>query len=125
MADRFDVAVEIRKAEEQIGKAEEQILQVNIQLEEVSRQIEAAVVAISGLGGPGSGVEVQYWMKEKDRLGTEKSQLRTEKSQLRTEKDQLRTEKDKWLDILRGGFPALSGEFRSRTLSSKGSHIIH
>jgi len=111
MADRFDVAVEIRKAEEQMGKAEEQILQLNIQLEEVSRQIEAAVVAISGLGGPGSGVEVQYWMKEKD--------------QLRTEKSQLRTEKDKWLDILRGGFAALSGEFRSRTLSSKGNHIIH
>ena len=99
MADKFDVAVEIRKAEEQIR-------QLNIQLEEVSRQIEAAVVAISGLGGPGSGVEVQYWMRKED--------------QLRTEKDKLLTEKGKWLDILRGGFAALSGEFQSKTLSSKG-----
>ena len=106
MADKFDVAVEIRKAEEQIR-------QLNIQLEEVSRQIEAAVVAISGLGGPGSGVEVQYWMRKED-------QLRTKEDKLRTEKDKLLTEKGKWLDILRGGFAALSGEFQSKTLSSKG-----
>jgi len=103
MAD-FDAAEEARKAQEEI-------CQLNMELENVSRQIEAAGEAISRLGGPGSGVEVQYWMAEKNRLWTKEHQLRAEK-------EQLRTEKERWLDLMRGF--VFSGEFGRKRCPQNG-----
>ena len=71
--------------EEQVRLVEQRIAAVEGELMLLASQVEEAAKKVADLGGPGSGVEVQYWMIKEQQLRTKENKLRTEKEQLRTE----------------------------------------